>query len=167
MTNPAYPAVSLRVEPEEPSDNIQFKANLIRGFSADSTAALTLTVTNASESEQTYEFGPTPPFSAYWSDSPANNDAGLILASVDYHARVIPDTPTESGCWRPTGPIFRHSVLSSILLPPAGSVTEKYVLLAESTNTPCLPAGIYRFHSSEPENILIDLSVSVTLEYTQ
>ncbi|WP_140408868.1 hypothetical protein [Natronolimnobius baerhuensis] len=155
------PEISVEADSVADERDVSIAVSLEQGFSDDNPAQITIALTNTAAVEQRFQFGLTPPFSAYSPTESSSiylvpNDTSSWLPVIDDDDRVpaeetdrsgtelIPDEPIH-GCWRLPRSVGYH--LSGVVLSmdPDETVQETYSIFGSSTSRQCLPSDDYRF----------------------
>lgn len=142
------PTTELSVEQAQSPDGVAIDVEIARWFDDQGPGKLIFTLSNVSKSEQTYEFGPTPPWSTYRGEH-GEEDASLVLLPEDSdHVHVEGGQAIEhqgSDCWRIGGKLVQEDIAYERTLGPGEEFSRTYTMLAGRQSDPCLPAGDYRF----------------------
>lgn len=152
MSEHGYPSIKI-VANEFPAPGISPVGDVERQYSDEQPALIRLGLQNDTNEKVTINTGQPLPFAAYHNDPEEPNTMYLITEGEQgfLHNKdekpIIPDAP-EDGCWRirPTG--GHGGALVGFYLQPEEAREARYVVLADSSDSECLPAGDYHFSST-------------------
>jgi hypothetical protein len=122
----------------------------------DSPARVHVELTNAGSETVTILYPPTGPVQPWLGHD--DGDAALCFVPDDREAisvgsdvekeDLIPEGPSEDGCWRARSAFAILGTAARTTLIPGGSISETYTLVASARNGGCLPDGEYEFTDS-------------------
>ena len=129
---------------------VGFQVSVLRSFSRESPARLTIRLSNRRRRPISVWVGPTSPFWELLSASGPRGSA-LILIPDEYHARdeIVPSTP-QGACWKARDRIVRTPTLREETLRVGETVAQAYTILApmEQEIEACFEPGEYQFEQS-------------------
>ncbi|GGL48648.1 hypothetical protein [Halocalculus aciditolerans] len=157
-SNTEYPTATAEPDTVEDGD-AEMTADIVDGFSDGSPARLEIAYTNTADEERSVSFGPTPPFSEYWSA-----DSDLVIIPDDQSAisavnatgetgeqpsntpeETIVPSEAQDGCWKARSQFASWERQRTVTLPSGDTVKETYSVLSQTESRGCLAEGTYRF----------------------
>jgi hypothetical protein len=115
------------------------EVSFLGGPSENGPARVAVRLTNAGDRPGGFRFGVTP----------TDRDAGPVLVPTESHPGVDPEVAPElerdsDGCWRLVEPEPSLPLAGRVMLPPGGSLSGEYALVARA-GAGCPPPGRYGF----------------------
>lgn len=144
-----------------PVEFADVSATVARQFDADAPAEIRVAFTNTAGEEREFGFSAAPPFSGL-GGTHRDREAFALLVPLETEVHVaaaieglpsptevIPEKPTDEGCWLAEANLSADPVSVPRRLAPGETLAETYALLAAPVGeSPCPLEGEYRFESN-------------------
>ncbi|PSQ17475.1 hypothetical protein BRD00_07130 [Halobacteriales archaeon QS_8_69_26] len=131
-------------------DDTTLTAGFLRPPDLEDPARVWMALRNDADRQRTFGFGPTPPFSGYFGQSPTGFGPEPMLVPDDDrgYARpgIVPDDPRGEGCWTAESVFVAPDVRTKLALGPGEAVVGEYALVFGHQAEACFPEHqVYAF----------------------